>query len=391
MHIRKQRLLTPGPTPLYPPALHAMMASDMHHRTQEFRSVYKSALQGMKEVLATSSDVLCFAASGTGAMDASVSNLFSKGDKVIICSAGKFGERWIEIAKAYGLQAVVLKEEYGQVVSPERVREAFENQPDTKALFVTASETSTGAQHDVRAMGEFIGGTDAILIVDAITAMGTMPLDIDGWGLDVVVGGSQKAFMIPPGLAFLAVSQKAWKMAETATLPHFYFDLKKEKKNGDLGESSWTPATSLILALDEALKYIRGIGMPKLIENAQLLAQATRAAAQAIGLEVFAQQPGSSVTALRAPTGMDSGIIVKEFKSRFGAIIANGQGSMQGQIFRIAHLGYFDFADLFAVVASLEIILHANGYPLKFGSGVAAVQEVYAQAALPNLKAVAAR
>ncbi len=386
MHIRKQRLLTPGPTPLYPPALHAMMASDMHHRTQEFRSVYQSALSGMKEVLATSSDVLCFAASGTGAMDASVSNLFSKGDKVIICSAGKFGERWIEIAKAYGLEAVVLKEEYGQVVSPDRVRDAFAKQPDTKAVFVTASETSTGAQHDVRSMGEFVRGTSAILIVDAITAMGTMPLDIDAWGLDVVVGGSQKAFMIPPGLAFLAVSAKAWKFTETATLPHFYFDLKKEKKNGDAGESSWTPATSLILALDEALKYIRGIGMPKLIENAQLLAQATRAAAHALGLEVFATQPGSSVTALRPPAGMDSSIVVKEFKSRFGAIIANGQGSMKGQIFRIAHLGYFDFADLFAMVAALEIILHANGYPLKFGTGVAAVQEVYAQAALPNLK-----
>ncbi len=385
MHIRKQRLLTPGPTPLYPPALHAMMASDIHHRTQEFRSVYQSALQGIKEVLATSSDVLCFAASGTGAMEASVSNLFSKGDKIIICSAGKFGERWIEIAKAYGLEAVVLKEEYGQVVQPERVREAFAQQPDTKAVFVTASETSTGAQHDVRAMGEFVRTTEAILIVDAITAIGTMPLDIDAWGLDIVVGGSQKAFMIPPGLAFLAVSQKAWKFTQTATLPHFYFDLKKEKKNGDLGESSWTPATSLILALDEALKYIRSIGMPKLIENAQLLATATRAAAQALGLEVFASEPGSSVTALRAPAGLDSSAIVKEFKSRFGAIIANGQGSMKGQIFRIAHLGYFDFADLFAVVASLEIILHANGYPLKFGSGVAAVQEVYAQAALPNL------
>ncbi|MDQ6675692.1 MAG: alanine--glyoxylate aminotransferase family protein [Acidobacteriota bacterium] len=382
MHIRKQRLLTPGPTPLYPPALHAMMASDMHHRTQEFRTVYQSALADLKEVLATSSDVLCFAASGTGAMDASVSNLFSKGDPVIICSAGKFGERWVEIAKAYGLDATVLKEEYGNVVSPDRVREAFAKQPRAKAVFVTASETSTGAQHDVRSMGEFLKPTGAILIVDAITAIGTMPLDIDGWGLDVVVGGSQKAFMIPPGLAFLAVSQKAWKLTEAATLPHFYFDLKKEKKNGDAGESSWTPATSLILALAEALKYIKSIGMPKLIENAQLLAVATRSAAQALGLEVFASHPGSSVTALRAPAQMDSGVIVKEFKSRFGAIIANGQGSMKGRIFRIAHLGYFDFADLFAMVAALEIILHANGYPLKFGSGVAAVQEVYAGAAL---------
>ncbi len=382
MHIRKQRLLTPGPTPLYPPALHAMMASDMHHRTQEFRTVYQSALADLKEVLATSSDVLCFAASGTGAMDASVSNLFSKGDPVIICSAGKFGERWVEIAKAYGLDATVLKEEYGNVVSPDRVREAFAKQPRAKAVFVTASETSTGAQHDVRSMGEFLKPTGAILIVDAITAIGTMPLDIDGWGLDVVVGGSQKAFMIPPGLAFLAVSQKAWKLTEAATLPHFYFDLKKEKKNGDAGESSWTPATSLILALAEALKYIKSIGMPDLIENAQLLATATRSAAQALGLEVFASHPGSSVTALRAPAQMDSGVIVKEFKSRFGAIIANGQGSMKGRIFRIAHLGYFDFADLFAMVAALEIILHANGYPLKFGSGVAAVQEVYAGAAL---------
>jgi aspartate aminotransferase-like enzyme len=381
MHIRKQRLLTPGPTPLYPPALHAMMASDMHHRTQEFRDVYKAALTDLKEVLSTSSDVLCFAASGTGAMDASVSNLFSLGDKAIVCSAGKFGERWIEIAKAYGLEATVLKSEYGDAVSPERVAEALREVPGAKAVFVTASETSTGAVHDVRAMGEIVKKTDAILIVDAITGIGTMPLDIDGWGLDVVVGGSQKAFMIPPGLAFLCVSQKAWKLGAGATLPHFYFDLKKEKKNGDAGESSWTPATSLILALGEALKYIKKVGMPNLIENAQLLATATRAAAAALGLEAFSSHPGSSVTALRAPAGMDSSIIVKEFKTRFGAIIANGQGSMKGQIFRVAHLGYFDFADLFAVVASLELILHANGFPVKFGAGVAAVQETYATAA----------
>jgi aspartate aminotransferase-like enzyme len=381
MHIRKQRLLTPGPTPLYPPALHAMMASDIHHRTQEFRDVYKAALTDLKEVLSTSSDVLCFAASGTGAMDASVSNLFSSGDKAIVCSAGKFGERWIEIAKAYGLDATVLKAEYGDAVSAERVAAALRDVPDAKAVFVTASESSTGAMHDVRAMGEMVKKTEAILIVDAITGMGTMPLDIDGWGLDVVVGGSQKAFMIPPGLAFLCVSAKAWKLNATATLPHFYFDIKKEKKNGDAGESSWTPATSLILALGEALKYIKKIGMANLIENAQLLATATRAAATALGMEVFSSHPGSAVTALRAPAGMDSGIIVKEFKKRFGSIIANGQGSMQGQIFRIAHLGYFDFADLFAVVASLELILRANGFPVKFGSGVAAVQETYATAA----------
>src|SRR6266851_2684655 len=276
MHIKKQRLLTPGPTPLYPPALHAMMASDIHHRTEDFRRVYRSALADLKEVMGTSNDVLMFAASGTGAMDASVSNLFSKGDKVIVCTAGKFGERWVEIAKAYGLEATVLSVPYGSVVTPEQVQEALKKEPATRGVFIQASETSTGAAHDVRTMGLAIAKTDAIFVVDAITGLGTMPLDIDGWGLDVVIGGSQKAFMIPPGLAFMSVSPKAWKFADTSTLPKYYFNLKKEKKSGDAGESSWTPSTALILALAEALKYVKQVGMAKLIENARLLAEATR-------------------------------------------------------------------------------------------------------------------
>jgi aspartate aminotransferase-like enzyme len=358
-----------------------MMASDIHHRTEDFRKVYRSCLSDLKEVMGTSHDLLMFAASGTGAMDASVSNLFSRGDKVIVCVAGKFGERWAEIAKAYGLDANVLTVPYGSVVTPAQVEAALAAEPATKGVFVQASETSTGAMHDVRAMGTAVAKTGAILVVDAITGLGTMPLDIDGWGLDVVIGGSQKAFMIPPGLAFMSVSPKAWKLGETSTLPHYYFNLKKEKKSGDAGESSWTPATSLILALAEALRYIKQLGMPNLIANAQLLATATRAAAQKLGLELFAAgSPGSSVTAVKAPSGLDSGVIVKEFRNRFGAIIANGQGTMKGQIFRIAHLGYFDFADLFAVVAGLEIILKANGLPVQYGSGVAAVQEVYQQA-----------
>jgi aspartate aminotransferase-like enzyme len=378
MHIRKQRLLTPGPTPLYPPALHAMMASDIHHRTEDFRKAYRSCLADLKEVMGTANDILMFCASGTGAMDATVSNLFSRGDKVIVCVAGKFGERWAEIAKAYGLDANVITVPYGQAVQPEQVRAALAAEPATKGVFLQASETSTGAAHDVRAIAGLVRGTNAILVVDAITGLGTMPLDIDGWGLDVVIGGSQKAFMIPPGLAFLSISPKAWKLGETATLPHFYFNFKKEKKSGDAGESSWTPSTALILALAEALKYVKSIGMAKLIENAELLAKATRAAAEALGLELFsAASPGSSVTAIKPPTGIDSSVIVKEFRSRFGAVIANGQGSMKGQIFRIAHLGYFDFADLFSVIAELEIILKNNGHPVEFGKGVAAVQEIY--------------
>jgi len=381
MHIRKQRLLTPGPTPLYPPALHAMMASDIHHRTEDFRKVYRSCLADLKELMGTAHDVLMFAASGTGAMDATVSNLFSRGDKVIVCVAGKFGERWAEIAKAYGLDANVITVPYGCAVSAAQVEAALAAEPTTKAVFVQASETSTGAVHDVHAMGEAVAETDAILVVDAITGLGTMPLEIDLWGLDVVIGGSQKAFMIPPGLAFMSVSPKAWKFTETATLPHYYFNLKKEKKSGDAGESSWTPATSLILALAEALRYVKQLGMANLVENAQLLAKATRAAVEELGLELFSPScPGSSVTAVKAPAGLDSGVIVKEFRNRFGAIIANGQGSMKGQIFRIAHLGYFDFADLFAVVAGLEIILKANGVPVEYGAGVAAVQEIYEQA-----------
>ena len=381
MYIRKQRLLTPGPTPLYPPALHAMMASDIHHRTEDFRRVYRSCLADLREVMATANDVLLFVASGTGAMEASVSNLFSRGDKVTVCCAGKFGERWAEIVKAFGLDAHVLTVPYGQVVSPAQVEAALAAEPATKGVFVQASETSTGAAHDVRAMAAAVAKTPAVFIVDAITGLGTMPLDIDGWGLDVVIGGSQKAFMIPPGLAFLSISPKAWKMADSATLPHYYFDLKKEKKSGDAGESSWTPSTALVLALGEALRYVKQIGMANLVKNAQLLAEATRAAVLKLGLELFSPgSPGSSATAVKAPPGLDSGVIVKEFRARFGAIIANGQGSMNGRIFRIAHLGYFDFMDLFAVIAGLELILKANGHPVEFGAGVAAAEEIYQRA-----------
>lgn len=383
MYIKKQRLLTPGPTPLLPKALHAMMASDIHHRTEDFRRVYKQVLADLKVVFGTQNDVIPLVSSGSGAMESSVSNLLRKGDPVIVCSAGKFGERWLSIAKAYSLNVTALEEPYGSVVSPQRVADALARQPDTKAVFVQASDTSTGAAHDVRGMAEHIRKTGAIFVIDAITGLGTMPLDIDGWGLDVVIGGSQKAFMVPPGMAFISVSEKAWAMGQTNDIPHFYFDLKKERKNMATGETSWTPATSLILALNEALAYIKTLGMDKLVENAQMLAKATRAAAVAMGLELFSPtSPAASVTAIKAPNGMDSGVIIKEFRNRFGAIIANGQGSMKGQIFRIAHLGYYDFSDIFALIAALEIILNANGFPVKYGTGVAAVQQVYAEAAL---------
>ena len=385
MHIKKTRLLTPGPTPIYPRALQAMLGADMHHRTQDFRNIFLAVLADLKLVMGTAHDVLVLVASGTGAMEASVTNCFSPGDRVIVCTAGKFGERWVEMTRAFGLDVLVLEAPYGKTVRPETLEKALAANPDVKGVFVQASETSTGAVHDVRAMGEAIKKTNAIFVVDAITGLGTMPLDIDAWGLDIVIGGSQKAFMIPPGLAFLSISPKAWAMVETAKLPRFYFNLKKERKNAANGESAWTASTALILALNEALQYIKSIGMAKLIDNAAGLARATRDACQALGLELFApENPSASVTAIKAPAGLDSGVIVKEFRQRFGSIIANGQGEMKGRIFRIAHLGYFDVADLFAVIAELELILYANGIPVALGAGVAAVQKVYAEIAITN-------
>jgi aspartate aminotransferase-like enzyme len=387
MHIKKQRLLTAGPTPLYPKAVQAMMGADLHHRTQEFRDVVLSVLADLRALLGTTNDVLILTASGTGAMEAAVTNCFSPSDRVIVCSAGKFGERWVEMTKAYGLEVLLLSAPYGKSVEAEAVAKALAANPDAKGVFVQASESSTGAAHDVQAMGHAIksAAPEALFVVDAITGIGTMPLDIDVWGLDLVVGGSQKAFMIPPGLAFLSVSPKAWARMETARLPRYYFDLRRERKNALKGESSWTPATSLILGLAEVLKYIQTFGpgkqgLDKLVENAQHLAAATRAACATLGLELFApDRPSAAVTAVVAPPGLDSGVIVKDFRERFGSIVNNGQGDMKGRIFRIAHLGYFDIVDLFGIVAQLEVILDANGFPVKLGSGVAAVQKYYAE------------
>ena len=389
--IRKQRLLTPGPTPLYPKALYAMLNADMHHRTEDFRRVYKTLLADLKEVMGTHNEVLVLVSSGTGAMEASVTNCFSPGDRVIICSAGRFGERWADITRTYGLNVVVIEEAYGKAVRPEAVEKALAANPDTKGVFVQASDTSTGVAHDVRSMGLAVKKTPAIFVVDAITGLGTMPLEIDEWGLDIVIGGSQKSFMVPPGVAFLSISEKAWSMMESATIPHYYFNLKKERKVAAIGEAAWTPAIALLLGLAEALTYIKALGMKHLVENAQQLARAMRAACVAMGLELFApESPSAAVTAVKPPDGIDSGVIVKEFRNRFGSIIANGQGPMKGRIFRIAHLGYFDFPDLFAIVTELELVLQAIGLPVKLGCGVNAVQQVYADLAIGRNEIISA-
>lgn len=382
MHIRKPRLLAPGPTPLYPPAVHAMAASDLHHRTPEFRSLYRDVLASLKRVFGVERPVLPLVSSGTGGMEAAIANCFSPGDPVIVATAGKFGERWVALAQAYALDALVVEKPYGAVLTAADVAAALRAKPDARGVFLQASESSTGVAHDVEGIARMLKETEALFVIDAITGLGTMPLPVDEWGLDVVIGGSQKAFMIPPGLAFITLTDKAWERVATARHPRFYFDLRKERAAAESGDPSWTPAVSLILALAESLKYIESLGMAKLIENAQLLARATREAALALGLPLFAQgSPAGSVTSVCPPSGMDSGVIVKDLKSKFGATITNGQGSMEGKLFRVAHLGYFDFPDLWALLAALELVLDAHGHPLTLGAGVAAAQRVYREAA----------
>src|SRR5579863_6571863 len=331
--IVKERLYTPGPTPLLMEAQARTLTATLHHRTEGFRKLMKETLENLRYYFNTKSDVLIFASSGTGAMEGAVSNLLSPGERVLVGTAGKFGERWVAIAKAYGIEPVTVEAPYGRTVPIEQMRSHLKNDGPFRAVFIQATESSTGVRHDVEALAALVREhPESCLVVDAITGLGTTDLRPDEWGLDIVIGGSQKATMIPPGLAFASVSDKAWKRIESAKLPRYYFDFAKERKNLAAGESSFTPATTLIVALHATLAYIREIGRENLIANAALLAEAARAAAGALGLKLFAvSNPANAVTAINAPEGTDSGLIVKEVRNRFGAIITNGQGSMKGK------------------------------------------------------------
>jgi aspartate aminotransferase-like enzyme len=387
--IRKTRLFTPGPTPLLPAAQFAMAAADIHHRTPEFRALYQRVLAQLKEFVGTKSDVIILSSSGTGAMEASVSNLTSPGDRVLVLSAGKFGERWSALAKAFGCEVDLVSVPYGQTFTLDAVKAALKL--ETRAIFMQANETSTGVRHDVEGVAKLLkdNKSEALLIVDAITGLGTSTLDMDAWGVDVLIGGSQKAVMIPPGLSYLAVSQRAWDRMESTYNPRYYFDLRKERKNAKNGESAYTPAVALIAALGAALNWIAAQadgdlvkGREKLVANAELIAEMTRAALTALGFKLFnASSPGAAATAVYAPEGVDSGLIVKELKSRFAAIITNGQGEMKGQIFRIAHLGFFDYLDTISLIGALEQVIVKSLPQLgaKFGDGLIAAQKVFAE------------
>ncbi|HEY2391891.1 MAG TPA: alanine--glyoxylate aminotransferase family protein [Candidatus Angelobacter sp.] len=391
--IHKNRLFTPGPTQLLPSAQLAMAAATMHHRTAEFRAIYTRVLADLKVFVGTKNDVVMFTASGTGAMEAAMSNLTSPGDKVLVATAGKFGERWEGLAKAYGCELETVRSPYGQTVTPQQVREQLK--PDHKVLFLQATESSTGVRHDVEGIARLTKSTDTLLVADAITGLGTTHFDVDSWGVDILIGGSQKAVMVPPGLAYCSVSDRAWQRMETTKNPRYYFDLRKERKNGAKGESAYTPSTALVAALDAALNYIReqgggdlAAGRKLLIDNAETAAAMTRAAAKALGLKLFsASSPGAALTAIAAPDGMDSSDIVKAFRNQFGAIIANGQGEMKGQLFRIAHLGYYDYLDTIAAIGALEQVLASLGKDIKLGAGLQAAQQVYAESVQPAMAA----
>jgi aspartate aminotransferase-like enzyme len=385
--LRKNRLFTPGPTPLLPAAQTAMASFTAHHRTADFRALFQHVLADMKQFIGTQNDVLVLACSGTGVMEASVSNLTSPGDKVLVLSAGKFGERWTGLARAFGCQVELVAAPYGETFSLNDIRAKLT--PDVRAVFVQATESSTGARHDVQGIAKIVraNGDDTLLVVDAITGLGTTHLDVDGWGVDFIIGGSQKALMIPPGLAYCAVSDRAWKRMETTTSPRFYFDLRKERKSAAKGESAYTPATSLFAALGAALGFIREMGngdLPKgreaLVDNAELCAEMTRVGVQAVGLKLYAASPAAALTAIRSPDGIDSGKIVKEFRESFDAVVANGQSEMKGQIFRIAHIGYYDYLDTIGILGALEHVLtRVTGKPVEYGAAVRAAQAAYAR------------
>jgi aspartate aminotransferase-like enzyme len=395
--IRKTRLFTPGPTPLLPAAQFAMAAADIHHRTAEFRALYTRVLAQLKQFVGTETgDIIILTASGSGAMEAAVSNLTSPGDRVLVLTAGKFGERWASLVKAFGCEADVVSAPYGSTFSLDAIKAALKL--ETRCVFVQATESSTGVRHDIQAIAQLLKDehSEALLVVDAITGLGTTHLDMDAWGVDVLIGGSQKAVMIPPGISYLAVGPRAWDRMEASYNPRYYFDLRKERKNAAKGESAYTPSVALIAAMGAALHYIAGQaatpekpegdlveGRKKLVDNAETCAAMTRAAATAMGLTLFAPagSEASAATAIVPPPGVDSGIFVKGLRSKFGAIVTDGQGEMKGSLFRIAHIGYFDYMDTIAIIGALEQVAMTANLPLPdlaFGDGLIAAQKVYA-------------
>jgi aspartate aminotransferase-like enzyme len=381
----KPYLLAPGPTPVPPEVLAAVAQPLIHHRTPAFASVLGEVQEGLRELFGTAQDVLVLAASGTGAMEGAVTNLLSPGDEVVVVNGGKFGERWTRICRAYGVAVHEVLVEWGRAVEPAAVAAALEAHPNARAVFVQASETSTCVLHPVPALAELTRRRDTLLVVDGITAVGVLPLPMDRLGIDVLVTGSQKALMLPPGLAFVALSPRAWAAAERARLPRFYFDFARERAGVAERSTAWTPAISLIQGLRVALRMLRAEGWANVYARHARLARATRAGATALGLALLAPEaPSPAATAICVPAGIDGGALVRYLRERMQVTFAGGQDRLKGRIVRIAHLGWVGAFDIVVALGALEMALRHFGAAVELGRGVGAAEAVLAEALPPR-------
>lgn len=374
----KRYLLAPGPTPVPPEALLAMAMPIIHHRAPDFLPVLDSAKKGLQWLFQTKNDVLIICSTGTGGMVGAVNNFFNPGDKALVVNAGNFGERWTKICNSYNLSVEEIKIDWGHTVKPEVVENALKTDPSIKGVFVQASETSTGVYHDIQALASVVRKYEnTILVVDAISAVVAHDLKMDDWGIDVLIGGSQKGVMLPPGLAFVGVSEKAWGFAGKATSPKFYFNFTAERKKLRDNQTNFTSPVSLIIGLNECLKILQTEGLENAFARHARLAHATREAVKALGLVLYSKEsPSNAVTAIEAPANIDGQLIYKNLREKYGITAAGGQGQAKGKIFRIAHLGYAGTFDVITAIAGVEMVLKGLGHPLKLGTGVAAAQEL---------------
>ena len=378
----KEKLYTPGPVEASPLILQAEARPLIHHRTPEFRAEMKKAGEGLQRIFQTDDPVLILCCSGSGAMEGATVNMFSPGDPVMVIRGGKFADRWINIAKAYGARVTAVEVEWGQVADPDAVRKALQANPGTKVLFGTHSETSTGARHDVKALAAVAREFDVPFVVDGITSVGAMELRTKDWGLDMVVGGSQKGFMMAPGLGFVSVSARARAIAAASRTPRFYFDFNKALKSWDAGgDTPFTPAISLVRSLVVAIELIEEEGIENVWARHAANGAATRAAMKALGLSIYPSVSSEALTTVLAPEGITSDAIIKTLLKRHGMRLANGQDSLKGRIFRIGHLGLYSAGDILAVVGALEDTLASLGHGLTSGAGLSAAQQVFAKSA----------
>jgi aspartate aminotransferase-like enzyme len=376
----KQYLLSPGPTPIPNEVSLAMAETMIHHRTPQFNKVFEEARQGLKKVFGTKNDVLMLASSGTGAMEAAVANLFSPGDRVLVVNGGKFGERWLNISNAYGLNPVDLKVEWGRAVRVEDIEKQLSAHPDIQGVMVQASETSTTVLHPIKEIAK-LTRNGPLFIVDGVTAVGVLSIPLDEWGIDVLVTGSQKALMLPPGLGFIALSDRAWDKTQKAKLPRFYFDLNLERKNQQKGSGAFTPAVSLIFGARASLDLMQREGLDRVYARHARMSRAARAAALALGLKLLApDDPSPAATGIFLPAGIDADRVLEYLRDRMNVVLAEGQDQLKGKVIRIAHVGYMGAFDVITAIAALEMALRKFGAEIPFGRGVAAAEEILMEA-----------